>query len=127
LYQEGKYQPISTEEILSLIKEIFQTIIPPYTRIKRLIRDIPAPEIVAGSSITNLSQLVHEELLKVYQQHTDSPIVQAFYQRLYEDNEFLQTIIIGTAPDLTSYRNFVSLDTRSREVKNKTISREQLP
>ncbi|MDR2191006.1 MAG: hypothetical protein LBP53_07770 [Candidatus Peribacteria bacterium] len=127
MYQEGKYQPISTEEILSLIKEIFQTIIPPYTRIKRLIRDIPAPEIVAGSSITNLSQLVHEELLKVYQQHTDSPIVQAFYQRLYEDNEFLQTIIIGTAPDLTSYRNFVSLDTRSREVKNKTISREQLP
>jgi elongator complex protein 3 len=66
LYEQGKYQPIKTEEILQIIKVIFRSIIPPYTRIKRLIRDIPAPEIVAGSSITNLSQLAHETLLKEY-------------------------------------------------------------
>jgi hypothetical protein len=35
------------EQILSEIRETFLNIIPPYTRIKRLIRDIPATEIVA--------------------------------------------------------------------------------
>ncbi|MDR0283170.1 MAG: radical SAM protein [Candidatus Peribacteria bacterium] len=66
LYQTGEYQPITTEEILQEIRILFQEIIPPYTRIKRLIRDIPAPEIAAGSSITNLSQLAHEMLLREY-------------------------------------------------------------
>jgi elongator complex protein 3 len=66
LYQEGKYRPITTDEILQSIETIFREIIPPYTRIKRLIRDIPAPEIAAGSSITNLSQLAHDQLLKEY-------------------------------------------------------------
>jgi enolase len=27
--------------------------------------------------------------------------------------------IVGTNPDLTTFRNFVSLDTRSREIRNK--------
>lgn len=47
LYKQGKYTPLETEDIKKLIRETFLTIIPPYTRIKRLIRDIPANEIVA--------------------------------------------------------------------------------
>jgi elongator complex protein 3 len=132
LYQEGKYSPITTEEILSLIKEIFQTIIPPYTRIKRLIRDIPAPEIVAGSSITNLSQLAHENLLREYalrgkgsEGNLVAPEVQKFYARLYESDDLIETTIIGEKPDLVSYRQFVSLDTRSREVRNRGISSDR--
>jgi histone acetyltransferase (RNA polymerase elongator complex component) len=31
----------------------------------------------------------------------------------------IRTFIFGIEPDLTSYRHFVSLDTRSREVRNK--------
>jgi histone acetyltransferase (RNA polymerase elongator complex component) len=110
--------------------------IPPYTRIKRLIRDIPAPEIVAGSSITNLSQLAHETMLREYQEALSSSHhyegepsracgkpskekIIAFYHRLYENNELISTEIIGEKPDMNSYRHFVSLDTRSREVRNK--------
>ncbi|MDR2415581.1 MAG: tRNA uridine(34) 5-carboxymethylaminomethyl modification radical SAM/GNAT enzyme Elp3 [Candidatus Peribacteria bacterium] len=126
LYQRGEYIPITTEEILALIREIFQHIIPPYTRIKRLIRDIPAPEIVAGSSITNLSQLAHEGLLREYASFMKKEVegsvasfVQKFYARLYENTDLIQTTILGEEPDLTSFRNFVSLDTRSREVRNK--------
>jgi elongator complex protein 3 len=139
LFQAGEYQPITTEEILQEIRVLFQEIIPPYTRIKRLIRDIPAPEIAAGSSITNLSQLAHESLLREYQQAVTankvnpSPRndeikeeVQKFYARLYENNDLIHTEIIGTQPDLTSFRNFVSLDTRSREVRNKTEETKQL-
>jgi elongator complex protein 3 len=47
LYKAGKYKPLTTDVIQKLIKETFQNIIPPYTRIKRLIRDIPATEIAA--------------------------------------------------------------------------------
>jgi elongator complex protein 3 len=101
LYQKGEYVPITTEEILALIREIFQQIIPPYTRIKRLIRDIPAPEIAAGSSITNLSQLAHEELLREYAtlmkggtEGSVAPLVQKFYARLYENNDLIQTSIV---------------------------------
>ncbi|MDR3169158.1 MAG: radical SAM protein [Candidatus Peribacteria bacterium] len=124
LYQAGKYQPITTEEILQEITVLFQAIIPPYTRIKRLIRDIPAPEISAGSSITNLSQLAHEGLLREYQKGGKE--VLKFYARLYESTDLIQTEIIGEKPDLTSYRHFVSLDTRSREVRNKTEQTQAL-
>ncbi|MDR0860132.1 MAG: hypothetical protein LBO09_04015 [Candidatus Peribacteria bacterium] len=189
LYQAGEYQPITTEQILQIIRTIFQDIIPPYTRIKRLIRDIPAPEISAGSSVTNLSQLAHDGLLREYKEalsstshrpseergealaepndeetlyknnsfemqnkeslrsdynDKDSSLpphefgsvqnddsvgreeVLAFYKRLYENNELIQTEIIGSESDLASYRNFVSLDTRSREVRNKTEKTTEL-
>ena len=162
LYKEWKYTPITTEQILSEIRETFLNIIPPYTRIKRLIRDIPATEIVAWSNITNLSQMAHESLLKEMKKlyHWRSNIdVEKFYKRLYgeyilyvdEEKYFLSmsswtkvkdlkwetqdssatasewqivTEIIWQEPDLISFRNFVCLDTRSREVRNRTEKRK---
>ena len=94
LFKEGKYEPLTTEKISQIIKKTFKEIIPPYTRIKRLIRDIPATEIAAGSNVTNLSQLVHDELLKEYQQkikHSETKDeVETFYQRLYGEYELFQ-------------------------------------
>jgi elongator complex protein 3 len=75
LYQQGNYTPITTAEILQIIREAFQNIIPPYTRIKRLIRDIPATEISAGSSITNLSQLAHETMLREYKKALNTKVI----------------------------------------------------
>jgi elongator complex protein 3 len=95
LYQQGKYTPITTQEILHIIRETFQKIIPPYTRIKRLIRDIPATEISAGSSITNLSQLAHEGLLREYKKILTTQVpakkkaIWKFYARLYENPTLL--------------------------------------
>ncbi len=146
LYQQGKYEPITTEEISEIIETTFREIIPPYTRIKRLIRDIPATEISAGSNVTNLSQLMHEKLLKKYQK-SDPDFRSVFYHRLYEnlqvfsdEEEFFekiigsrashlsdfQTYLLGKTPELSSFRHFVSLDTRSREVRNKKEKTEVL-
>ena len=47
LYKKGEYTPLETADIKKLIRQTFLEIIPPYTRIKRLIRDIPANEIMA--------------------------------------------------------------------------------
>lgn len=73
---------MDTEIIQKLIREVFLDIIPPYTRIKRLIRDIPATEIVAGSNITNLSQLTHAQIKKKIK---DTPEMQTLYKRIYND------------------------------------------
>ena len=143
LYLEWKYQPITTEEISQIIRQTFREIIPPYTRIKRLIRDIPATEISAGSNVTNLSQLMHETLLKEYQK-SDQDYRSNFYQRLYpnlqvfenedvliqqclvQDSDDIKSLILGVQPNLSDFRHFVSLDTRSREMRNKTEQTEHL-
>lgn len=138
LYKQGKYKPLETEDIKKLIRETFLTVIPPYTRIKRLIRDIPANEIVAWSTITNLSQLMHKQM--EWEIVHDKRKMKSFYGRLYgkytvytslqkalknelgkniKKSDEVQTYIIGKQPDIQSFRNFVSLDTRSREIRHK--------
>ncbi|AHB41399.1 Histone acetyltransferase, ELP3 family [candidate division SR1 bacterium RAAC1_SR1_1] len=136
LYKSGEYKPLETEEIAHIIETTLTTIIPPYTRIKRLIRDIPATEIAAGSNVTNLNQLVHTKLQNEQNQNIKSRY--PFFQRLYGDftqyatfDEYLaskdekQTSIIGVAPDLTSSREYISLDTRSREIRHNTNHHEE--
>lgn len=153
LYKEWKYTPITTDEILKVIRETFLNIIPPYTRIKRLIRDIPATEIVAGSNITNLSQIAHEWMLKEMKNalfwddtwNLTKSDAQNFYSRLYWDYQLFEnkdqyftsstintdknfaTEIIWHTPDLKSFRQFVCLDTRSREVRNRTEKSDGSP
>ena len=39
--------------------------------------------------------------------------------KIIRKNDEIQTLIIGKDPDVKSFRNFVSLDTRSREIRNK--------
>jgi len=60
-YCEGKYRPYTNDEAVQLIAEI-KKIIPPWIRIMRVQRDIPAPLIVAGVTKSNLRQLVHQKL-----------------------------------------------------------------
>lgn len=142
LYKSGEYTPITTQEIKNIVEESFENIIPPYSRIKRLIRDIPSTEIESGSNITNLAQLIHQDLKKKYQK--DEKTREKFYFRLYGDFQILsqedkliaqikkdisinwlqedeiKTYILGEClPELEQYRNFVSLDTRSREIRNR--------
>lgn len=136
LYRKGDYKPLETSDIVHIIRTVQLDIIPPYTRIKRLIRDIPSTEIAAGSSVTNLRQLTEIDLLSDLAK--DEAMRKKLYGRLYENEktfsslqEWLQpraqrgdvhgmeTIVIGTDPNTKSERNFVSLDTRAREIRNR--------
>lgn len=60
-FQQGAYQPYTEDELVGLLADVKPTI-PPYTRINRLFRDIPAHHIQAGVRMSNLRQVVHEEL-----------------------------------------------------------------
>lgn len=64
IYQQGKHVPYSDELLIDLMIRVKQ-IIPEYTRITRLYRDIPAPTILGGSKISNLRQLVQAKMQKL--------------------------------------------------------------
>ena len=59
----GDYQPYSEADLVGLLADVKPTI-PPYTRVNRLFRDIPAHHIQAGVKLSNLRQVVHEELVR---------------------------------------------------------------
>jgi elongator complex protein 3 len=60
-YREGTYRPYTTEEATDLIADA-KKIIPPWVRVMRVQRDIPAGLIVAGVKKSNLRQLVQQKL-----------------------------------------------------------------
>ena len=62
-WKEGKYQPYTTEELIELIADIKPSV-PVYTRINRIVRDIPAGYIQAGSKRSSLRLDVRRELDK---------------------------------------------------------------
>jgi elongator complex protein 3 len=62
-YSKGDYEPYTVEEATTLIAKVKQ-IIPPWIRIMRVQRDIPAQLIVSGVKKSNLRQLVQQKLVE---------------------------------------------------------------
>ncbi len=62
-YKTGKYKAYPTEDLLRILKE-FKPHVPRYCRISRLIRDIPGQYIEDGNKVTNLRQVIQEQLKK---------------------------------------------------------------
>jgi elongator complex protein 3 len=60
-WKKGEYQPYSTEQAARLIVEI-KKFIPPWVRVMRIQREIPADGIADGVKNGNLRQMVQEEL-----------------------------------------------------------------
>ncbi len=63
LWKAGKYKPYSKKQLVDLLIKVKQKI-PYYVRIIRVIRDIPAQSIVAGNKMSNLREVIYEEMKK---------------------------------------------------------------
>jgi elongator complex protein 3 len=61
LWQNGEYRPYADDELIDLVAEC-KTLVPAYCRINRVMRDIPAGHVVAGSIKSNLRQAVHQAM-----------------------------------------------------------------
>lgn len=62
LWQKGEYRPYSETELTNLLVQI-KKVIPYYCRTQRIIRDIPASDIVEGpTKVSNLGQIVTAEI-----------------------------------------------------------------
>ena len=133
LYKKWEYTPITTEEIKKVIKEVKQNYIPPYTRIKRLIRDIPESEIVSWSMITNLRQLAEHELKKELK--IDKKLQEKYFHRLFENQEWLE-IKVFDVKDFNNLKeiklekhtneNLICLCTRCREIRNQKNTNDNI-
>lgn len=60
-WREGKYKPYDLDRLIDLIANVKRNL-PPYVRIQRIMRDIPAQLIEAGCKKSNLRQLVQDRL-----------------------------------------------------------------
>jgi elongator complex protein 3 len=60
-WQRGEFEPYDEETMVRLLSRC-KTLIPPYCRVNRLMRDIPAPNIVAGVKKSNLRQIVQRHM-----------------------------------------------------------------
>ena len=132
LYKTWKYKPLTHDEIKKIIKEVKENYIPPYARIKRLIRDIPSSEIIAWSSITNLRQLVINELKKEIKKN--NKLQEKYFMKLYKntiikevdnlDNINIENINFDTLifkqkeTKLLQNKDMICLCTRCREIRN---------
>jgi elongator complex protein 3 len=61
LWKDKKYVALTDKIFEKFIVGVKDEIIPPYVRISRLIRDVPATSIVAGPIVSNLRQLIAEK------------------------------------------------------------------
>jgi len=62
-YKKGQFKPLSTEAAAELLLKI-KPVIPKYTRVMRILRDIPTKFTVDGVNITNFRQYLHELMRK---------------------------------------------------------------
>lgn len=63
IWKEGGFEAYSDSELIAVMRGIKQQI-PPYVRILRVYRDIPASYIKAGSTISNLRQVMDDDMEK---------------------------------------------------------------
>jgi elongator complex protein 3 len=63
IWKKGDYTPYTQEQLIHVLREAKKQV-PKYVRIIRVIRDIPAEYIMAGSKISNLRQVIEEDQKK---------------------------------------------------------------
>lgn len=62
-FKKGKYQAYSDKKLIKLLSKI-KSHLPRWVRVNRVIRDIPADYIVAGTKVSNLRQVVKNKMKK---------------------------------------------------------------
>ncbi len=62
-WRQGRWQPYSEKELLHLLADCLAAV-PPYCRVARVVRDVPAPAVLAGNRRSNLRQEVEQLLAR---------------------------------------------------------------
>ena len=64
-WQAKKWRPYSDKVLTRLLVNI-KSVVPPWVRLSRVIRDIPAESILAGSKLTNLRQILQQQKVRCH-------------------------------------------------------------
>jgi len=63
-WRKGDFQPMSDKELVKLLLQ-FKIFVPPWTRIMRLMRDIPISDVLDGVRFSNLRQIMKDQPKKL--------------------------------------------------------------
>ncbi len=63
-WKDGRYKPYDDSDLIKLLMQ-WQTFVPEWTRIMRLMRDIPVSNISAGAKFSNLRQIITDQPTKL--------------------------------------------------------------
>ena len=110
-YKEGNYKPYTREELLKLFVKILPTT-PRYTRLTRIIRDIPSNEIIDGNKNTNFRQIAEKELQRLNKKIQDIRSREIKEDKVGWDDLELETIKYNTT---ISTEYFISYRTRKTD------------
>jgi len=105
-YQRGEYRPYTDPELIELLAACKRQT-PRYVRLNRIIRDIPAGHIVAGSTASNLREVVQRRLA------ADGQACQCIRCREVRGAKVLDTWRLDVHPYATSAgaEHFLSINT----------------
>ena len=110
-YREGSYKPYSREELLKLFVEILPNT-PRYTRLTRIVRDIPSNEIIDGNKSTNFRQIAEEEIKRLKKKIEDIRNREIKDESVKWDDLELETIKYQTT---VSTEYFISYKTKKTD------------
>ncbi len=100
-YRQGKYQPQDEKTLTKLILNFKKSIVPPWVRIQRLVRDLTVNDIVVDTFPSNLRQKIEAELRK---QNINCPCIRCReIKSAKKANELKLNIITYKASDGQEY------------------------
>ncbi|HOM77584.1 MAG TPA: tRNA uridine(34) 5-carboxymethylaminomethyl modification radical SAM/GNAT enzyme Elp3 [bacterium] len=111
LYNTGEYIPYSTQKLIEIVGQL-KTLVPPFCRITRVIRDIPSQEIIAGSRVSNLRQDVKKYLDEKGLKCNCIRCREIKQQEVFENDLKLETIQYETTVSKEYFFSFVTPENR---------------
>ena len=111
LYKKGKYKPYAEGELIRLVADL-KLQVPEFCRITRVIRDIPAQNIVAGNKKSNLRQIVQQYLKKEGKSCECIRCREIKGQQVMETGLVLKTIEYKTPSSAEYFLSFVTTENK---------------
>lgn len=110
-FNEGKYKPYTHKQLLDLFVNILPTT-PRYARLTRIVRDIPAEEIISGNRMSNFRQIAEKEIQRLGKQIQDIRSREIKGENVTCDNLKLEIIKYDTS---VSKEYFISYKTKETD------------
>lgn len=92
-FENGSWRPYTEEELMDVLShDLLET--PPYCRVSRMIRDIPANDILTGNKKINLRQMVEEEAER-HAAEAGAPIAEIRHREISVDGADVDELRLG--------------------------------
>ncbi len=124
LYKKGKYKPYAEEELIKLVADL-KMLVPEFCRITRIIRDIPAQNIVAGNKKSNLRQIIQKYLAKEGKVCKCIRCREIKKQKIAEKDLKLKTIKYKTSVSKEYFLSFVTSENKIAGFLRLSIPKEK--